>query len=76
MFFSGRNGGDNLLLQGRRRLPIFHAKKRFLEEVSKHPTVILLAETGSGKTTQVIRLKSKDPFLIPVVELKLYYLDL
>ena len=50
-------------------MPIFHAKKRFLEEVSKHPTVILLAETGSGKTTQVIRLKSKDPFLIPVVEL-------
>jgi HrpA-like RNA helicase len=45
--------GDNQLLQARRRLPIFPAKKRFLEEVSKNQTVILLAETGAGKTTQV-----------------------
>lgn len=48
-----QNGGDNSLLQARRRLPIFPAKKRFLEEATKNPTVILLAETGSGKTTQV-----------------------
>ena len=26
---------------------------RFLEEVVKHETVILIGETGSGKTTQV-----------------------
>jgi hypothetical protein len=50
---AAQNGGDNALLQSRRRLPIFPAKKRFLEEASKHQTVVLLAETGSGKTTQV-----------------------
>jgi len=50
------SGGDfknDPLFQARRRLPIFPAKKRFLEEVSKHSTVILLAETGTGKTTQI-----------------------
>jgi len=41
------------ILQWRRRLPIFPVKQRFLEEATTHGTVILLAETGSGKTTQV-----------------------
>ena len=36
-----------------RSLPIHSAKKRFLEEVVKHETVILIGETGSGKTTQI-----------------------
>lgn len=41
------------ILQCRRKLPIFPAKTRFLEEAVKHSTVILLAETGTGKTTQI-----------------------
>eukprot|EP00088_Acartia_fossae_P055890 TRINITY_DN6499_c0_g1_i5.p1 TRINITY_DN6499_c0_g1~~TRINITY_DN6499_c0_g1_i5.p1 ORF type:complete len:681 (+),score=96.89 TRINITY_DN6499_c0_g1_i5:39-2081(+) len=50
------NGGGvdaNAIFQARRRLPIFPAKKKFLEQTSHHHTVILLAETGTGKTTQV-----------------------
>jgi len=37
----------------RRRLPMWGAREAFLKEVAKHTTVVLLAETGSGKTTQV-----------------------
>lgn len=37
----------------RKSLPIFSAKKRFLEEAAQHESVVLLGETGSGKTTQV-----------------------
>merc|ERR1719427_1678260 len=37
----------------RRQLPMWGARESFLKEVRKHPTVVLLAETGSGKTTQV-----------------------
>jgi len=48
------NGCQNdLLLQARQKLPIFSTKRQFLEEVKKHETVILLAQTGTGKTTQV-----------------------
>jgi len=32
---------------------MWSAKQSFLKEISKHPVVVLLAETGSGKTTQV-----------------------
>ncbi|XP_023319650.1 putative ATP-dependent RNA helicase DHX33 isoform X2 [Eurytemora carolleeae] len=49
----GHQAEDKSLAQTRRNLPIFPAKKRFLEEATKHNTVILLAETGTGKTTQV-----------------------
>ncbi|CAB4063135.1 DHX33 [Lepeophtheirus salmonis] len=41
------------MLKQRRALPIFGAKPRFLEEVRRSNTVILLGETGSGKTTQI-----------------------
>jgi len=44
---------SNPMLQDRRKLTIFPARKSFLEEAVKHNTVILLAETGTGKTTQI-----------------------
>jgi len=44
---------NNVILTERRKLPIFPAKNKFLEEAVKNKTVILLGETGSGKTTQV-----------------------
>ena len=38
----------------RRNLPITSAKAKFLQEVAKnHSTMILIGETGSGKTTQI-----------------------
>ena len=37
----------------RRNLPIFTAKQRFLEQVQQNDCVVLIGETGSGKTTQV-----------------------
>ncbi|CAG0878892.1 unnamed protein product [Darwinula stevensoni] len=37
----------------RRRLPIFSARQRLVEEVRRHESGIVIGETGSGKTTQV-----------------------
>ena len=42
----------NLLAQ-RHALPIFPARSKLLEELKKHQTVIIIGETGSGKTTQI-----------------------
>ncbi|XP_063842000.1 ATP-dependent RNA helicase DHX33-like [Scylla paramamosain] len=41
------------LLSQRHALPIFPARARLLEEFKKHQTVIVIGETGSGKTTQI-----------------------
>ena len=41
------------LMEERRKLPMWSARESFLKEISKQPVVVLLAETGSGKTTQV-----------------------
>jgi len=46
-------GGGNDLQRERRQLPMWGAREKFLSEVGKHNVVVLLAETGSGKTTQV-----------------------
>lgn len=34
-------------------LPITAAKARLLSEIKQHPTVVLVGDTGSGKTTQL-----------------------
>ncbi|XP_044738353.1 ATP-dependent RNA helicase DHX33-like [Chrysoperla carnea] len=39
--------------QQRRNLPVFAIRNRLLEEINKRETVIILGETGSGKTTQI-----------------------
>lgn len=49
----GGSSNDLVLLQQRRNLPMAAARSRFLEEVAKHETVILIGETGCGKTTQI-----------------------
>ncbi|KAF5184258.1 Atp-dependent rna helicase dhx8, partial [Thalictrum thalictroides] len=41
------------LLQHRASLPIASVEKRLIEEVQKHDTLIIVGETGSGKTTQL-----------------------
>lgn len=41
------------LAQHRKSLPIASVEKRLVEEVRKHDTLIIVGETGSGKTTQL-----------------------
>ncbi|CAM6100534.1 unnamed protein product [Calypogeia fissa] len=41
------------ILEQRRDLPIASAEKKLVEEVRKNETLIVIGETGSGKTTQL-----------------------
>ena len=41
------------LKEQRRRLPIYFGKSQLIDEVKKAENVIIMSETGSGKTTQV-----------------------
>lgn len=43
---------SKLLLQ-RQKLPVFSVKNQIVKAVEEHPTIILIGETGSGKTTQI-----------------------
>eukprot|EP00002_Diphylleia_rotans_P001061 TRINITY_DN10580_c0_g1_i1.p1 TRINITY_DN10580_c0_g1~~TRINITY_DN10580_c0_g1_i1.p1 ORF type:complete len:698 (-),score=165.59 TRINITY_DN10580_c0_g1_i1:8-2101(-) len=44
---------NHRLLEERSRLPVFAAKKRIIDAVSQNDCIILMGETGSGKTTQI-----------------------
>lgn len=46
------------LMPARQKLPVWHAKDSILEEIEKLDTVIVLGETGSGKTTREPPLSS------------------
>nr|XP_039255538.1 ATP-dependent RNA helicase DHX33-like [Styela clava] len=50
-----KNGvlSQNALAAVRRSLPIFSARDRLIQELKKSPTVIVIGETASGKTTQI-----------------------
>lgn len=37
----------------RRNLPVFDKRNKLLDLIKRHKTLIILAETGSGKTTQI-----------------------
>jgi pre-mRNA-splicing factor ATP-dependent RNA helicase DHX15/PRP43 len=41
------------ILEKRRTLPVWEYKDRFLELMAENRVVVLVGETGSGKTTQV-----------------------
>ncbi|BBM99413.1 pre-mRNA-splicing factor ATP-dependent RNA helicase DHX15/PRP43 [Marchantia polymorpha subsp. ruderalis] len=41
------------ILEKRRTLPVWQQKQEFLDILAKHQTMILVGETGSGKTTQI-----------------------
>ena len=41
------------LLQDRKKLPIYSAKSAIIEEIERNQAVVLVGETGSGKTTQM-----------------------
>ncbi|XP_047545237.1 ATP-dependent RNA helicase DHX33 isoform X1 [Vanessa atalanta] len=40
----------------RKTLPVYVVRGRLLEEIKKHNTMIIIGETGSGKTTQIPQL--------------------
>jgi pre-mRNA-splicing factor ATP-dependent RNA helicase DHX16 len=41
------------ILVGRRKLPVFHYREEFLQAVQENKVLIVVGETGSGKTTQI-----------------------
>ena len=41
------------LFKKRSQLPVWEYKEKFLEVMNGHQTLVLVGETGSGKTTQV-----------------------
>lgn len=41
------------ILEKRKTLPVWHQKEEFLQALKSNQTLILVGETGSGKTTQV-----------------------
>jgi len=41
------------ILEKRKTLPVWHQKEEFLHALKDNQTLILVGETGSGKTTQV-----------------------
>ena len=43
---------DDAITEGRKRLPIWSAKDAIVEQIQQHETVILMADTGSGKSTR------------------------
>lgn len=54
---NNKNGNKNVnkysLQEHRERLPIFGNKNKLVELIKQYSTLIVLAETGSGKTTQI-----------------------
>lgn len=41
------------LLKKRTQLPVWEYKDKFMELIHKHQIIVLVGETGSGKTTQI-----------------------
>ncbi|KAG1093136.1 hypothetical protein G6F42_019026 [Rhizopus arrhizus] len=48
------------ILQGRRKLPVHAQRQEFLDMVHKNQFVVLVGETGSGKTTQIPQFLAYD----------------
>ena len=49
-------GGPEHLDATRRALPMWSAREKLVQQVRDNPVLIVIGETGSGKTTQVGRL--------------------
>ncbi|KAH3735785.1 ATP-dependent RNA helicase DHX33-like [Dreissena polymorpha] len=54
-FKFSQNGDDhyNKIREERHNLPIYPARGRLISEVQRHSSVVIIGETGSGKTTQI-----------------------
>ena len=46
------------ILLGRRRLPVYVYRDEFLQAVQENKVLIVVGETGSGKTTQIPQVRS------------------
>ncbi|XP_060560952.1 ATP-dependent RNA helicase DHX15 homolog [Ruditapes philippinarum] len=51
--YKGKKEELSQLLSKRKALPVWGYKEKFVQMFNKHQTLVLLAETGSGKTTQI-----------------------
>ncbi len=49
------------ILEKARRLPIYAVKERLLTEIAQNPVVVVVGETGSGKSTQLPQYIMDDP---------------
>ncbi|KAG5465386.1 hypothetical protein CUR178_00089 [Leishmania enriettii] len=55
-------GQKERLQQQRRSLPIFQVKERLVQLIRDHRVVIIVGETGSGKTTQLLQYLYEEGF--------------
>ena len=51
--YSKREPQISKLYLQRQKLPVFSVKRQIIKAVEENETVILIGETGSGKTTQI-----------------------
>jgi len=70
--WTGRAYSSNYhrILTGRKKLPVWEQKDDFLELVEKNQIVVLVGETGSGKTTQIPQFLLQVPNLISLSPLR------
>ena len=59
-----------VLAAERRRLPVFEAREALLERMAAHDVVVVVGETGSGKTTQIPQWRLGVPAANTVHELQ------
>ncbi len=50
------------------RLPIYRYKRRILDTVKRSAVTLLMAETGAGKSTQVVQYLHHHLFQVPAPE--------
>ena len=65
-FYNKREPQVSKLLLERQKLPVFAVKNPIIKAVEENETIILIGETGSGKTTQIPQFVFKA--LIPRTE--------
>jgi len=60
-----RKLGESLLsiAEGRKNLPVFRYRKKICDLVAGNDVVLVMAETGSGKSTQVPQYLLDEPFI-------------
>lgn len=52
------------IFKGRQGLPVYSQKEEFLEKLTKSQSLVLVGETGSGKTTQIPQFSALAPFVM------------
>lgn len=51
--YNGFQKDDSIIQKQKRSLPIYPVRWKILQEIRKYNNVIVIGETGSGKTTQI-----------------------